>query len=139
MDPNAVLAFTWFFKAHSALRYLVLAGALAACAYFALALASGRAAPRRDRAIAAAFTGLIDLQLLLGIGVLLLGRFYPALVGHIVMMVVTAMAVHVASFVYRRRKAASVLPLFVGAAVGLLLMVAGVMALGRGLLTHTAF
>jgi hypothetical protein len=131
-------AYVVFFQAHSGLRYLVLATAVVATIVFAVAQAGGRPAPKRDRAISVVYTSLVDLQVLLGIGVLILGPFRPILIGHIVMMIGTAAAVHVSAVVYKRRKGASVLPLLLGTGASLLLIIGGILALGRGLFTHSA-
>ncbi len=139
MSTIALHALGILFKAHSALRYLLLAAALSAALYYAYSLATRRSPQRRDGALAAGFTRLIDLQLTLGIGLLALGRFYPALIGHIVTMIAAAAAAHLGVVVYRRRPQAALVPLLIGLGSSLLLMVGGILALGRGVLVTTAF
>jgi hypothetical protein len=119
------------YYAHSGLRYLVLLVGLVALAYFVWGLATRRAAGRGVRALGAAFGGLLDLQVLLGLVMLVLGRYYPQLIGHIVMMVLAAGAVHGTLAVNRRRPVPGwVLPL-VGVALGLVLIIGGIMAIQR--------
>jgi len=72
---------SFLYHAHSGLRYLVLLAALAAMIALASALARGRGA-RAARILPAIFTGLLDLQILLGIGLVIGGVFPDAAVGH---------------------------------------------------------
>ena len=125
--------------AHSALRYLLLAVALGSALYFGAALVRRRSLTSRDRALAAAFAGLVDLQVLLGFGVLALGQYYPALIGHIATMIAAAAAAHFGVIVEWRRQEPRPLPLLAGIALSVLLMVGGVFAIGRGPLEAAAF
>jgi hypothetical protein len=123
------------YHAHSGLRYLVLLAGVAALLVLAAGLATGRPV-RAARALTSAFTGLLDLQILLGLGLVLGGVFYGALIGHLVMMLVAAVAAHVASVVARRaadERRANTTRL-VGVLVALLCIVGGIMAIGRGVL-----
>ncbi len=127
------------FAAHSGLRYLVLAAAAVAVLVLAAGLLSRRAAYDRPARIAtAAFTGLLDLQIVLGI-VVVLGRFSPVVIGHIMMMVLAAVVAHGASALARRqpdaRRAYSLALVGVLLAVGLI--VGGIMAIGRGVFQST--
>ena len=85
------------------------------------------------------FSGLTHLQVLLGIAVVFTGRFYPALIGHIVTMVLAAAVAQVVPSVMRRRQPAerSYVPHVVATMVALALMVAGILAIGRGPFTST--
>ena len=117
------------FAAHSGLRYLVLLAGLVAVIYFALGLLQKRPYTRAVRTVGAIFGGLLDLQIVLGIILVAMGRYYPQLIGHIVLMVLAAVVVHVA--LARNRKRAQpgyALPL-VGVVVGLVLLVAGILAI----------
>ena len=58
------------FHAHSGLRFLVLLAAVAALVVQALGVFGRRAYGRPSRISMAAFTGLLDLQMLLGIAML---------------------------------------------------------------------
>ncbi len=124
---------------HSATRYAVLAVALAALLKFAVGLATRRKPGVADRILGSTFAGLLDLQIVLGLAMVLTGFFYPALAGHIVMMVLAAALAHGALVANRRRKEPGfVLPLVaVGGAS--LLIVGGVMAIGRGILETRAW
>jgi hypothetical protein len=120
---------------HSYLRYLVLLVGVIAVAWFAFGLATKRPVDKFVRILGSSFAGLLDTQILLGIIGVAMGRYYPALIGHIVMMVLAAALAHV--LLVKNRKSPNpgyVLPLIaVGGA--LLLVAGGIFAIGRGLLS----
>src|SRR5690606_8674215 len=61
--------------------------------------------PRAERSLAAAFVGLLDVQVVLGVVLLLSGfPFYGALAGQLLMMLLAAAAAHGASVMARRRE-----------------------------------
>jgi hypothetical protein len=125
------------FQAHSGLRYLVLLVGLVALAYFVSGLATKRPVGKPVRILGSAFAGLLDLQIVLGLIMVAMGRYYPLLIGHIVMMLVAAALTHVLLVVNRKRPTPGyVLPL-IAVALALALIAGGLMAIGRGLLTHT--
>jgi heme A synthase len=129
----------FLFQAHSGLRYLVLLSGVVALAYFVSGLATKRPVDKGVRILGSIFTGLLDLQVLLGILMVAMGRFYPQLIGHIAMMVLAAAVTHVLLVMNRKRPSPGyVLPL-VAVLLALAFIVGGVMAIGRGVLTHTAF
>lgn len=121
------------FHAHSGLRYLVLLAGVVALVVTALGVLGRRPFERPSRISLAAFSGLMDLQVLLGIAMLALGCFYGALVGHLMMMLLAAVAVHGTS-VYARKQAdgqrAHTVAL-VGVVLGLALIAGGIGAIGR--------
>jgi cbb3-type cytochrome oxidase subunit 3 len=117
------------FAAHSGLRYLVLLAGLVAVVYFALGLAQKRPYTRAVRTVGAIFSGLMDLQILLGLILVLMGRYYPQLIGHIVLMVLAAVVVHVLLAKNRKRaQPGYALPL-AGVVLGLVLLAAGILAI----------
>jgi hypothetical protein len=129
----------FLFQAHSGLRYLVLLAGLVALAYFVSGLAMKRPVDKGVRVLGSIFTGLLDLQILLGLIMVAMGRFYPQLIGHIVMMLLAAGVTHTLLVINRKRpNPGYVLPL-VAVLVALALIAGGIMAIGRGLLSHTAF
>src|SRR4051794_27783482 len=95
---------TMIFHAHSGLRFLVLLAAVVALVVQALGFFGRKAYERPSRLSMAAFTGLLDLQILLGVVMVVLGCFYGALIGHLAMMVLAAAAAHGCS-VFARRQA----------------------------------
>lgn len=126
------------FNAHSGLRYLVLLAGVLALAYFAFGLATKRPFDKGGRILGASFAGLVHTQVLLGILVLVTRVYYPALIGHIVMMVLAAGSAQTFMSINRRRpQPGFVLPL-VGVVLALVFIAGGIMAIGRGLLTSTA-
>lgn len=127
------------FHAHSGLRFLVLLAGVFDLAVLVAALAGKKPFSKLHRIAGAAFAGLLHLQVLLGVAMVAMGRYYPALVGHIVMMLVAAVAAQLTQSLNRRRAEPTVgLPL-VGVAVALVCIVAGILAIGRGVLSTTAY
>lgn len=127
------------FQLHSLLRFAVLIAGAIAVGFYLVALARKQPVTKAVRIFGSVFVGLLDLQILLGIAVVIAGRWYPALIGHIVMMVLAAAVAHV--LLVKNRKSASPgyrLPL-IGVAVALVLIAGGIMAIGRGLFAVTAF
>jgi vacuolar-type H+-ATPase subunit I/STV1 len=129
----------FLFHAHSGLRYLVLLAGLVALAYFVMGLTTKRPVDKGVRILGAAFTGLLDLQVLLGIIMVAMGRYYPRLIGHIVMMVAAAGVTHALLVINRKRPNPGYLLPLIAVAAALVLIVGGIMAIGRGVFTTTAF
>jgi hypothetical protein len=125
------------FWLHSNVRYLVLLAAVAAIVMAALGWRSpGGGSSGAERGTMAAFVGLLDLQVLLGLVLLALFPFYPALIGHIMMMALAAVAAHVGSVMARKREPArSAAPVrLITVVIALVLVVGGIMAIQRPLL-----
>lgn len=127
----------FLFQAHSGLRYLVLLVGLAALSYFLSGLATKRPVDKGVRILGSSFVGLLDLQVLLGIIMVAMGRYYPQLIGHMVMMVLAAVETHVLLVLNRKRPNPGYLLPLIAVVVALALIAGGVMAIGRGLLTRT--
>ena len=128
------------FAAHSGLRFLILVGGLFVIVYAAVGLFGKREyAPAMAR-LAAVFAGLIHLQVFLGVAVLFTRPFQTMLVGHVFLMLGAGAVAQVTHTVVKRRppEAKTYGPHLVGALVALLLMAAGIMAIGRGVLQSTA-
>lgn len=121
------------FHAHSGLRYLVLLAAIVALIVTALGTFGRKPYERPSRISMAAFTGLLDVQILLGIVMVVMGCFYSQLMGHLMMMILAAVAAHGCS-VYARKQAdgrrAHTVAL-VGVVLALVLIVGGISAIGR--------
>lgn len=127
------------FYAHSGLRYLVLLMGLIAVAYFASGLATKRPVGKPVRILGSSFVGLLDLQVLLGIVLLGAGwPFYPALWGHLVMMLAAAALAHVMMVKNRRRLDPGYLLPLIGVGGALLLILAGILAISRNPMATTA-
>ena len=120
-------------NAHSGLRYLILLGGVLTVLYTVYGMVSGRAYDKTIRILASSFVGTIHLQILLGLALLFSGRFQPALTGHLFMMLFAAAAAQVPVSVMRRRpeEQKSYLPHCIGALAALVLIAAGIMAIGR--------
>lgn len=121
------------FHAHSGLRYLVLLAGVVAIVVQALGIFGRKPYDRAPRISMAALTGLMDLQVLLGIAMVVLGCFYGALVGHLMMMVLAVAAAHFCSAFARKqadaRRAHTVS--LVGVVLALALIAGGIGAIGR--------
>ena len=80
----------------------------------------------------------MDLQFLLGLGLLATGHFRMDLLGHMLVMVVAVALAHVSSVMNRKRTATSTnrFPV-IGVAVTLFLLVGGVHMAGKGLFQVT--
>ena len=133
------------YMAHSGIRYLVLLTAVLAIVGLVLGfvssrqgeVSSGRA--KGIRIATASFVGTLDLQVVLGIVLVVIyvseGLYYPAIIGHIVMMFGAAVAAHVGSVLGKKRTGprAYSAPLF-GVLAALALVVGGIMSIGRGVM-----
>lgn len=127
------------FHFHSGLRYLVLLAGVLGIVLSILGLARKKSFTRQGRVVGAVFTGLLDTQVLVGLIMVFAGRFYPALIGHLVMMVAAALVAHVFLAVNRRRSEPNwLLPLYgVGGAMALIVL--GLGAIGRHPFQMTPF
>ncbi|MFW5947546.1 MAG: hypothetical protein ACOCUW_03550 [Gemmatimonadota bacterium] len=121
------------FHAHSGLRYLVLLAGLLSLAFSLTSAIRGQDWDRPGRVFLSMFVGLMDLQVLLGLILVFVRVFYPALWGHLAMMVLAAVAGHVALAMNKRRppERQSHRVAAVGAALALVLVIGGIMAIGR--------
>ena len=121
------------YYAHSGLRYLVLLAALAALVLLARGLSGSRPYDRPARMATGIYTGTLHLQVLLGFLLVILGRWYPAVMGHLIMNMVAVAAVTVLG-AWAKRAADGKLAYkyaFAGVAVSLLLLFAGIASIGR--------
>jgi len=126
------------FKAHSGLRYLVLLVGLAALAYFAYGLATRRPVDKKVRILGSSFAGLLDTQILLGIVLLGAGwPFQPMLWGHLTLMLLAAVLAHVLLVVNRKRPQPGFLLPLIAVGGALLLIIGGILSIGRGVLGST--
>ena len=121
------------FQVHSSIRYLVLLIGVVTAGYLFVALIRRTPFGAGARVMSAIFTGLLDLQVLLGLLLMMSLPVYPALYGHLVMMMLAAVVAHAGSIVNRRRPAEqqSNVVALVSVALTLLLLVGGISAIGR--------
>lgn len=121
-------------NAHSGFRYLVLLGGLLVIGYATYGVMMKIQYDRTMRILGVAFTGLIDLTVVLGLANLFWGGgFYPRLSGHIVMMILAAIVAHVVSAVMKRRppEERTFAPHIVGTLIVLGMIAGGIVAIGR--------
>jgi heme A synthase len=123
------------YHAHSGLRYLVLLAALVAVISLGYSLVTARGL-RIAFASATTFTGLLDLQILLGVGLVIGGLFPDAVAGHLALMVFAAVAAHATSIIGRRssndRRELAIR--LVGVTLAAALIIGGILAIGRSVL-----
>ncbi len=121
------------YYAHSGLRYLVLLSALAAIVVLIRGRAGNRPYDRAARLTTGIFTGTLHLQFALGILLVVLGRWYPAVMGHLIMNTLGVATATVLVGWARREKDArrGYTYALTGVVVSLLLLVAGIAAIGR--------
>lgn len=121
------------FQAHSGIRYLVLLFGILGLGYAVFGMLTGRRYDRGIRILASSFAGLLHLQILLGVVVIFTRGFFPQLMGHITMMIFAAIVAQVTSSVMKRRpkEEKTYAPHAVGIGAALVLIVLGIMALGR--------
>jgi hypothetical protein len=128
MDVSSIL-----FHAHSGLRFLVLLAAVVAVAVLARGWSARRPLAGAGRVWTAVFLGALDLQVLLGLALLMTRPFYGALVGHLVMALAAVGAGH-ALAVFARGQAdarrANAIAL-AGVVLALLLVLGAISAIGR--------
>ncbi len=119
--------------AHSGIRYLVLLFGVATLLYAMYGVATGRAYDRPMRVLSVLFAGSLHLNVLLGLGMIFMGTFYPALIGHVFMTIGAAVVAQVVPSVMRRRavEERTYLPHVVNTIVALALVVGGILAIGR--------
>lgn len=121
------------YYAHSGLRYLVLLAGIAAIVILARGLSGKRPYDRPARTSSAIYTGTLHLQVVLGIIMVVLGRWYPALMGHLIMNLLAVVVATVLS-AWAKREADSrrgYKYALTGVVVSLLLLMAGIAAIGR--------
>ena len=120
-------------SAHSGFRYLVLLLGLVVIAYAAVGMVTKRPYDSRMRVLATAFTGALDLTVLLGVAHLFTSTFYPQLAGHITMMVLALAITHIVAVVQRRRalERRTYAPHLVATLIALAIISFGILAIGR--------
>jgi hypothetical protein len=136
-DRVHMAAFAAFlFHAHSGLRYLVLLAAVASFLYSIIGAVTDRPWDKGGRILLVSFVGLLDLQVLIGLVLVFIWPFYPALWGHIVLMVLAAAVAHFTSIVNRRRppEKKNHLTAALGVVGALILVVGGITAIGRSVI-----
>lgn len=119
------------FYAHSGLRFLVLLAAVIAVAVLLWGWSARRPFEGQSRAVTAVFTGVLDLQVTLGILLVLFRPWYDALMGHLVMMIAAAMAAHGLTVYARKQTDPRRMHMIslIGVALALLLIVGGIMSI----------
>ncbi len=128
---------TPLFHAHSGLRFLILLLGVVNVVVLGSGLVTKKPFGKVHRILGASFAGSIHLQVVLGLVLVAMGRWYPALIGHLAMMLLAAVVAQAAMTVNRRRATPSMQLPLIGVVVALLCIFGGVMAIGRGLFTMT--
>lgn len=118
---------------HSYLRFAVLLAGAFALAVYGYGLATRSPYTRLHRISGAIYSGLLQLQVLVGFVAVALGRVYGQLIGHAVLMVAAAAVLQITLSTNRRRTPPSLRAPTFAIALSLLLIVAGVAAINRSL------
>lgn len=126
---------TALLHAHSGLRFLILLLGAVNLVVLGLGLARKQPFGKLHRILSASFAGSLHLQVLIGLSLVAMGRWFPALIGHLVMMLLAAGAAQAAITVNRRRPTPGLQLPLIGVVVALACVFGGVMAIGRGLFT----
>ena len=123
------------FHAHSGLRYLVLLAGLLSLAFSLTAALRRKGWNRPGRVFLSIFVGVMDLQVLTGLVLVFVRVFYPALWGHLTLMVLAAVAGHVALAMNKRRppERQSHWVAVAGSGVALILIIGGILSIGRSI------
>ena len=123
------------FYAHSGLRYLVLLAGVVTVAYHLIAWARSSPFSGRSRLPVTVFVGLLDLQIVLGIVLLITRPFLPAVIGHLTMMLMAAAFAHGASIANKRKPEAERRHTIAlsGTLLALVFVIGGILALGRAI------
>ena len=127
------------YAAHSGIRFLVLLAGFVVILYGLWGMIGKRAYEPLMARLATAFTGLLHLQILIGLAVLFTRPFGSQLIGHILMMVLAAVVAQGTTSVMKRRpdEQKTYAPHVVGALLALGLVAGGIMAIGRGVFQST--
>lgn len=125
----------FLFAAHSGFRYIVLFVGLGAAAGAASALVRGplSRASRLSFGLFRVFVVVVDIQVLLGIAVVLTRPFQPMYIGHLVMMVLALVVAHGLSASLKRKppEKREPGPILAGVAIAIALIAGGIMAMDR--------
>ncbi len=124
---------TALLHAHSGVRYLVLLFGLIHVVFSLMSLVQKKPVTGAARGLSAAFMGTLHLQIVLGISGVILGTWYPALIGHLVMMLAAgalATAMHV---INKRSPAPNHVRPLIGTGGALLLIIGGILSIGRSI------
>jgi hypothetical protein len=130
---------SFLYQAHSGLRFVVLLAGLTMVAMCFAGLMQKQPFSKAGRIVGAVFSGSLQLQVVIGAALALMGLWMPRDIGHVVMMVAAAVLAQV--MLSKNRRAAQpnwVRPL-IGVGGALVLISAGIFAIGRMPWAMTAF
>lgn len=125
------------FHAHSGLRFLILLLGAVNLVVFGVGLLRKQRFEKMHRILGSSFVGFMHLQVLIGFAMVAMGKWYPALIGHIAMMSIATVVAQVAMTVNKKRPTPGFQLPLLGTALALVCIFGGVMAIGRGLFTMT--
>jgi hypothetical protein len=120
-------------NAHSGMRYLVLLLGVLTAGYALVGVVRKTPVDNAGLLLLRLFTAAIDIQVLLGIVTLITGRFFGALMGHILMMIAAAAVAHLGAVRLKKAEptARGYGMLLAAALIPLALMIAGILAIQR--------
>ena len=127
------------FQLHSALRFVVLLVGLTVVAMCFAGLMQKQPFTKAGRIVGSIFAGTLHLQVLIGLSVVALGLWQPRDVGHVVMMLTAAVLAQVMLSRNRRSPQPNWVRPLIGVGGALVLIAAGIFAIGRMPWGMTAF
>ena len=121
------------FNAHSGWRYLVLLLAVLTTLYALVGYVQKKPVDKAGLTMLRIFTVVLDIQVVLGILTLISGRFYPQLIGHLVMMIGAVAIAHLGAVRLKKTapEARSNGMLLTTSLIALLAIVGGILAIQR--------
>ena len=93
------------FNAHSGLRYLILLLGVIIAVYALIGLPRKQPVDKAGMTMLRVFTILLDIQMVLGLLTLISGRWFGALVGHLIMMIAAIAVAHLGLVRLKRMEA----------------------------------
>ncbi len=117
---------------HSINRWIIVVAAVIALAKFLIGWLQGADYQRADRILMAVYTGLLDLQLLMGIILLIDRGFSGRPLEHAITMIIAVALAHSARFWRDKPDKIRFRNNFLAILIGLLLIIAGVAVLPQG-------
>ena len=126
------------FYVHSLFRYLIFFLAIVAFIVLGSGASTQKPFARLQTVLVSVYAVSVELQLLLGLGLVYLGLFTPIVIGHIVCMLAAAVVARMTSVMVRRRTTNQYRIALIGIGVSVVLLILGIAAIQRSPWTMTA-
>ena len=122
-------------NAHSGMRFLVMLLAVMTAVYAIAGMLRKTPVDKTAMTLLRVFTVLLDVQIVLGILTLISGRFFGALIGHLIMMIAAAAVAHLGAVRLKKAEPAArgYGLLLATSLIPLALIVGGILAIQRAI------